>query len=81
MFLSLSQRRSRNWRVPESCPRLRISEALGLQWQDVDYANQRLNLCRALKNLRSLAEWIGVGTSFLDPLVYTAYPSTQKRRA
>jgi integrase len=25
---------------------LRISEALGLQWQDVDYANQRINLCR-----------------------------------
>ena len=23
---------------------LRISEALGLQWQDVDYANQRINL-------------------------------------
>lgn len=25
---------------------LRISEALGLQWQDVDYANQRINLRR-----------------------------------
>src|ERR1017187_1231053 len=25
---------------------LRISEALGLQWQDVDYANQRINLHR-----------------------------------
>lgn len=25
---------------------LRISEALGLQWQDVDYANQRINLPR-----------------------------------
>lgn len=25
---------------------LRISDALGLQWQDVDYANQRINLRR-----------------------------------
>jgi integrase len=25
---------------------LRISEALGLQWHDVDYANQRINLRR-----------------------------------
>ena len=25
---------------------LRISEALGLQWQDLDYANQRINLRR-----------------------------------
>lgn len=25
---------------------LRISEALGLQWQDVDYANRRINLRR-----------------------------------
>ncbi len=25
---------------------LRISEALGLQWQDVDYANQRIDLRR-----------------------------------
>ena len=52
-----------------SCAGLRLGEALGLRWQDIDLEGSRLSVRRALQRRR------GVGLIFVDP------KTTRSRRA